>query len=292
MTITVLDGGMGQELIARTGVTSDLWSLWALMERPEVVREVHDDFFAAGADVATANTYCCLPDRLESKGHGEKLESLTRLACDLARAARDAHGSGLVAGSLGPQGFSYQADKVPPVDQAAEVYARVAGMMGDVDLYILETMASLEQVEGGLVGTDGLGKPVWVAMTVDDEDGTKLRSGEAVVDVLPLIERHGAAAVLLNCSRPEAVGQGIAQLKGAGLPVGGYANGFVSIAAEFNDTLATVDMLETRKDLTPEMYLGHAKAWAEDGATLIGGCCEVGPEHIRALAGAFKGATA
>ncbi|MGR3501908.1 homocysteine S-methyltransferase family protein [Pseudaestuariivita sp.] len=292
MTVTVLDGGMGQELIARTGVTSDLWSLWALMERPEVVRAVHDDFFAAGAEIATTNTYCCLPDRLEPKGHGEKLEALTRLACDLAVRARDAHGAGLVAGALGPQGFSYQADKVPPVTEAAEVYARVARMMEGVDLYLLETMASLEQVEGGLVGTQGLGKPVWVAMTVDDADGTRLRSGEPVVDALPLVERYGAAALLLNCSRPEAVGQGIQALRGAGVPVGAYANGFVGITAEFNDTLATVDMLETRRDLTPEAYLGHARDWARDGATLIGGCCEVGPAHIAALTGAFRGVEA
>jgi len=98
----ILDGGMGQELVKRAGKATDLWSMQALLDSPEMVRAVHDEYFAAGAQIATTNTYSVLPDRLESKGLADKLRPMTVLACEMAVAARDAHGSGQVAGSLGP----------------------------------------------------------------------------------------------------------------------------------------------------------------------------------------------
>ncbi|MEM8978348.1 MAG: homocysteine S-methyltransferase family protein [Pseudomonadota bacterium] len=282
--VTILDGGMGQELIKRAGKATDLWSLKALMEAPEMVRDVHAEFFAAGAEIATTNTYCCLPDRLDPKGYGDQLEALTRQACDLACEAREAHGSGLVFGGLGPQGFSYQPHNVPPAPEAAAVYASVAGFMSDlVDGYILETMASVEQVRGGLMGLLGCGKPVWLGLTVDDVDGTKLRSGEDIREVLPLVAEFDPEVVLVNCSPPEAVRSAVPILAQAGLTVGAYANGFVNISEAFNSIHTTVDVLETRKDLSPQAYLAEARHWVADGASVVGGCCEIGPEHIRVL---------
>ena len=116
--ITLLDGGMGQELVARAGKATDLWSVQALLDTPDMVRAVHDSFFKAGADVATTNSYAVLPDRLTPKGLTDRLPELMALACRLACEARDAHGAGLVAGGLGPQGFSYQPDKSPAAEQA------------------------------------------------------------------------------------------------------------------------------------------------------------------------------
>ena len=92
--ITLLDGGMGQELIARAGKATSLWSIQALLDDPAMVRAVHDAYFAAGADVATTNSYSVLPDRLDTHGMADKLAELSTLACELACASRDAHGSG------------------------------------------------------------------------------------------------------------------------------------------------------------------------------------------------------
>ena len=110
MSITFLDGGMGQELVARAGKATSLWSVQALIDDPEAVLAVHNEYFVAGADVATTNTYSILPDRLEKHGLLDHLEKLQKLACQLASDARDLNGKGIVAGSLGPQGFSYQAN--------------------------------------------------------------------------------------------------------------------------------------------------------------------------------------
>ena len=287
--ITILDGGMGQELIARSGKATGLWSTQALLDQPELVRAVHDDYFAAGAQVATTDTYAILPDRLEPHDLLDRLPELSTRACEIACAARDAHGSGLVVGSMGPQGFSYQPDLAPPADQAAEVYADIARIHAKhVDVHVLETMASVDQARGGLMGAGVTGKPVWLALSVDDADGTKLRSGEDLVDALPLIAEFAPAAVFLNCSLPEAVTQGLPVLAGNGVPIGAYANGFTGITDSFDHVGATVDVLSARTDLGPDRYAEFAQGWVDAGATLIGGCCEVGPAHIATLAARFK----
>ena len=288
MSITLLDGGMGQELIARAGTATALWSVQALLDQPEMVRAVHDDYFNAGAMAATTNTYSVLPDRLEKHGIGDQLETLQRLASQQAVDARDAHGSGLVLGSLGPQGFSYQPDLSPPAEQAAEAYAMICKIQVDyVDVLMAETMASVDQARGALMGMSGHGKPIWISITVDDEDGSKLRSGEPVVDLLPLLGEYDVAAVNVNCSLPEAVTTAIPLLTGSGIPVGGYANGFTKIHSDFNIIGATVDLLKARTDLGPDAYADFAQGWINAGATIIGGCCEVGPAHITELKNRF-----
>ena len=284
MTITVLDGGMGQELIARAGKATGLWSVQALLDHPDWVSDVHDSYFAAGAQIATTNTYGVLPDRLEKQGLSAQLAQLQQLACQLAVASRDKNGSGKVAGSLGPQGFSYQPDLAPPALQAAEVYKNICQLQYEyVDLYIAETMASIDQARGALMAMSQFDKPGWLALSVDDKDGTKLRSGEPVNAIIPLLKEYSADAVLINCSVPEAVSQALPQLSEAGIPVGAYANGFTGIAEDFNHIGATVDKLTARTDLGPDAYAKFAEQWVAQGASIIGGCCEVGPAHIKAL---------
>lgn len=285
----ILDGGLGQELVKRAGKATGLWSLQATLEAPEIIRAVHEEYLSVGADVITTNTYSLLPDRLQAYGIEDSLVSLTNRVCGMAVAARDAHGSGLIAGSIGPLGFSYQPDKAPPAEQAAEVYTKMAKLHAPhVDVHILETMASVDQTKGALMGASVTGKPVWVSLSVDDTDGTKLRSGEDIQDVLPVLKEFAPAVVSINCSRPEAVTQTLPALVSKDWKLGAYANGFTKIASNFNKVGASVDLLETRKDLGPEEYLVHAKTWADAGADVIGGCCEVGPDHIRVLADHFK----
>lgn len=284
MIITLLDGGMGQELIARSGVTTSLWSVQSLFDDPDLVRQVHTDYFNSGAQIATTNTYSILPDRLEHHQLLDQMDTLQRLACTQAVTARDAHGSGLVAGSLGPQGFSYQPDKCPPAEQAAEVYHQVCNVQKDfVDVFLAETMSSIDQARGALMAMSAQDKPVWIAFSVLDTDGTKLRSGEPITDIQALIEEFSPEAVLINCSAPEPVSVAVASIKGLAPVTGAYANGFTAINAAFDRVGATVDLLEKRTDLDPVAYTVHAEQWAHDGATIIGGCCEVGPAHIKAL---------
>ncbi|MEM8836809.1 MAG: homocysteine S-methyltransferase family protein [Pseudomonadota bacterium] len=291
MAITLLDGGMGQELVHRSGeVPTGLWSTQIMMDRPNLVRAIHDDFFAAGAEIATTNSYAVHRDRLQPNGLDDRFEELHRLACEIACKARDAHGSGKVAGSLGPLGWSYSHDGAPPAEKGAELYDEICRIQKDlVDLFLIETIASVEQVRAALSGTLGHGRPVWLALSVDDGDGTRLRSGEPLEEAVAEIEKRKPDAVLLNCSRPEAVSEGLGILAKTALPFGGYANGFTGISSSFLEKGSAVTKLAARADLGPEEYADHVDAWVGEGATIVGGCCEVSPAHIQELARRHSG---
>lgn len=287
MTITILDGGMGQELVHRSGAKpTPLWATQVMIDMPHLVRDIHADYFAAGANIATANTYAIHRDRLAGTGLDDRFEALHRTALDMALAARESHGSGQIAGSIGPLGASYRADVQPPHDEAVRLYAEVAELLApDCDLLLIETVASLAQTRAALEGASSHGKPVWIAFTVDDTDGTRLRSGEPLAEAVAL--STGAASLLANCSAPEAMPHAIDILKTSGKPVGAYANAFTTITKEFLQDKPTVDALSARRDMGPEAYSDQAAIWIDHGATILGGCCETGPAHITELARRF-----
>lgn len=278
--ITILDGGMGQELIARSeAAPTALWSTDVMRAKPHLVGDVHRDFFAAGAQIATANTYAIHRDRLARVDAEAEFATLHKTALDQARAARDAHGSGLIAGAIGPLGASYRPDLTPQHSAAVALYAEIATLHAPlVDLMICETITSLAQAEAVLDATLGRGVPVWLAFSVDDNDGTRLRSGEALSDVLAMA--GDVSALLANCSVPEAMPAALDILARANKPFGAYANGFTEISTGFLDDAPTVDALTSRTDLGPEVYADHVMGWIAQGATIVGGCCEVGPAHI------------
>lgn len=290
--ITILDGGMGQELVRRYGeLNKAMWGIGVMAESPEIVRAVHDDYFAAGAEIATTNTYNIHRDRFVRDGVEDQFDKLNRLACRLAVEARDAHGAGLVAGGIGPLGGSYRPDHGNDIDEAASAFEEIAvGQADFVDFYIIETIASLDAARGAMAGAKVPGKPVWLSFTVDDDDGAIIRSDETVEDALKLAEELGAAAMLINCSRPEAVSSAVSRLSDATIPVGAYANGFIRITEAFKSDAPQITDLTQRKDLNPAAYADFADGWAASGATIIGGCCEVGPAHIGELSRRLKGA--
>jgi S-methylmethionine-dependent homocysteine/selenocysteine methylase len=283
--ITLLDGGMGQELIARAG--SDPGPLWAtrvMIDHPGLVKEIHDDYFAAGASVATTNTYNILHDRLAPQGldalyHALHLRALAEAHESVAKAGR-----GLIAGSMGPLGDSYRPDLTPPVDISAPLYAEKARLLGPhVDMILIETMSSIDLARGALIGAQAAGKPVWLSVSVDDRDGSRLRSGEPLSALSSLLTESPAAAILANCALPEAMEAAMIALKPLGLPFGAYANGFSEISSLPLPDNGHAPAYCARHDLTPEAYTAFALRWIAQGATIVGGCCEVGPAHIRHL---------
>ena len=284
--IILLDGGMGQELVARSGdAPTPLWATRVMMDHPGMVRDIHAAYFAAGASVATTNTYAIHHDRLERVDLDPMFHALHLRALVEAHEARAAHGRGMIAGSMGPLVASYRPEVTEPVAVAAPKYAEIAAILGPhVDVILCETMASIEQAMGAAQGAQAAGRPVWVSVSVDDNDGGRLRSGEAVGDLAQVLARYPVAAVLANCSVPEAMAAALAGLAPLRLPFGAYANGFTHISGNFLKDASTVADLTHRHDLTPEKYADFAMDWVAMGATIVGGCCDVGPDHIRHLA--------
>ncbi|MFC4214449.1 homocysteine S-methyltransferase family protein [Pseudophaeobacter arcticus] len=286
MQITLLDGSIGQGIVKRSGDRpTPLWSTSVMMDQPDLVGAVHSDYFAAGATIATANTYAVHRDRLVRAGLEDRFEALLDIAMAQAKAARDAHGSGRIAVALGPLGASYRPDLKIPLQEAKRLFAELVHLTKDkADLFLIETASSVAQARGALMGCLETDRPVWLAVSVKDDDGSRLRSGEALQDLAPLIAEFQPAAVLINCSRPEVIGAGLEIIKSFGLPFGAYANGFVGITDGFLQEAPTVDALEQRRDLGPVEYAEFVMGWVAMGATIVGGCCEVGPAHIAEVA--------
>jgi len=190
------------------------------------VAAVHADYRAAGATAQTTNTYAIHRDRLEGTGLEDRFADL------IAAALTEALGSGRIAGSIGPLIASYRPDIHPAHDIAVPAYAEVAALIAPrVDLFLCETVASVAHARAVLAATLPLGKPVWLSVTLDDEDGSRLRSGEPVADVLEAAQ--GASALLANCSAPEAMAAAMAAFAKGDLPFGAYANGFTQITKDF-----------------------------------------------------------
>ncbi|SFT92615.1 homocysteine S-methyltransferase family protein [Sedimentitalea nanhaiensis] len=290
--VTLLDGSIGQELVRRSGTrATPLWSTRVMMDDPDLVGALHSDYFAVGATVATTNTYAVHRSRLARVGLEDRVPALTDTALTQAEMARERFSGGRIAGSLGPLFASYRPDLNPDPEEAELKFGELVRLMRPrVDLFLIETVSSIQEAEGALRATEDCGKPVWLALTVQDDDGTRLRSGELLTQIVPMLHRFNPDAVLLNCSRPEAVSQGLDIVTDFGWPFGAYANGFAGIADEFLKDAPTVDSLERRVDLAPEPYAEHAMGWVKQGATIVGGCCEVGPDHIAELARQLRAA--
>ena len=282
----ILDGGMGQELAARGLETSDgLWSARALLDDPEAVVAVHRDFVNAGADVITANSYAATRRRLDSADIKDGFVRCNQAAGALARRAADEAGRQvLVAGSLPPLHGSYQPDQVRPLAEIEPLYREQAAILAEyADLLICETMSTAGEALAAARGAAAAGLPVWVSWTVADDGSGRLRSGETVREAIEALDGVEVEAVLLNCSMPESVAAAMPMLaEHAGRPFGAYANGFSAIGAGFN-VADGANVPDRRKELTPERYAEHARRWQDAGASIIGGCCEVGPAHIAEL---------
>lgn len=289
--ITLLDGSIGQELVKRRGEQpTALWSTRVMIDEPDLVRAIHRDYFDRGATIATTNTYAVHRSRLKHAGIEDQLEHLIDAALTQAEQARNGR-EGRIAGALGPLLATYRPDLNPDPDEAAQKFGELVRLMQHrVDLFLIETVSSVREAEGALRGTQGCGKPVWLAVSVMDDDGTHLRSGEPLGDIALLVARFEPEAVLVNCTRPEAVPAALEIIRTFGQPFGAYANGFTRISEGFLKDAPTVDALEQRGDLDPQTYAAHALGWVDQGATIVGGCCEVGPAHIQSMAEALRAA--
>jgi len=152
-----------------------------------------------------------------------------------------------------------------------------------VDFYLCETMSSAAEARAAATGAAALGKPVWVSWTLEDNGSRRLRSGERVKDAYWALEDLPVSGFLVNCCSPESVTEAMPELVALGdWPVGGFANGFAEIPENW-ESGDGIETLDRRHDLDPDAYAGHVADWLETGARLVGGCCEVGPKHIRRL---------
>ncbi len=291
-SVVILDGGMGRELQRRGApFRQPEWSALALGEAPAAVRDVHAAYIDAGAQVISSNSYAVVPFHIGEERFAREGEALAGTAGRLAREAADAAGGkARVAGSLPPLFGSYRPDLFQPQRAAELLQPLVRGLAPHVDLWLAETQSCIAEARAIRAGLPGDGKPFWLSFTLKDEDTDevpRLRSGEPVADAATAAVELGVQVLLFNCSQPEVIGAAIDAARetfvklGAPVAIGAYANAF---PPQPKDAKANDGLDELREDLDPPGYLQWAADWRARGATHIGGCCGIGPEHIAVLA--------
>ncbi|NMZ65754.1 homocysteine S-methyltransferase family protein [Pseudomonas oryzihabitans] len=291
MNLVLLDGGMGRELQRRGApFRQPEWSALALSEAPEQVEAVHRAYIEAGAQVITSNSYAVVPFHIGEARFAAEGEALAARAGQLARQAVVASGQPVrVAGSLPPLFGSYRPDLFEPARVDEVLQPLIRGLAPHVDLWLAETQSSLAEVRAIAAGLPGDGKPLWLSFTLKDEDvdeTPRLRSGEPVAAAAQLAVELGAGALLFNCSQPEVMAAALDTARatfaaaGVEIPFGAYANAF---PPQPEEATANDGLDPLRPDLDPPGYLSFAQDWQARGASLIGGCCGIGPEHIAVL---------
>ena len=294
--MVLLDGGVGTE-IYRRGV---YWRSNGIERKPEVVRGVHADYIAAGADVITTNTfqltrrsYLNLFDGIEHMRHigPEGLENkaglLVRRAVELAREAREQADpsraqSVAIAGSVSPLQHCFRPELSPPNDELRTEHGEAMQQLKEagVDFLLLETMNNIREavVACDVARTTNL--PFWISFAVREEG--RLLSRESIAEAARAVEPFGPGAVLVNCGLIEDVTLALQELaRATRRPIGCYAN-----IGRYNPPSWKhgffPHFIETEK-VPPETYLSAAKQWVAMGAQIIGGCCGTAPAHIQAL---------
>lgn len=294
-SITILDGGTGREL-KRLGAPfrQPEWSALALLDGPEYVLKCHENYIAAGADVITTNSYAVVPFHLGQTRFDHQGMALASLAGKLAAdAKRQCKRVIRVAGSLPPVMGSYRPDLYE--HQAAIKILSVLAKALDpwVDIWLGETLGCLAEAQVLLAELESYRvRPIWLSFTLDDRSDPQsplLRSGEPVEKIASIFNSHKIDALLFNCSQPELMAGALASVRQIDIPssvrLGVYANAFPPHNGE---EAANEKLHDIRADLTPERYAQFAQKWQQLGASIIGGCCGIGPEHIQYLAQKFS----
>jgi len=272
--VLILDGGMGTSLQARglpRGHPPDLWSV----ERPEEVRQVHETFLEAGADIIFTNTFGASRLRLDRYGWGDRVLELNRVAVGLARAA--SQGKALVAGDIGPCGPVATTFRQLSRPEATSIFAEQIEALASsgVDLLVIETISDLHEMEVTVTAARSVAPdlPVLASLTFT-RDGV-LRSGEGPAAAARALEAMGVDIVGANCSFSFA----------SLLPICEEMAKATSLPLAIKPSAGVPPVPPRSADEAAE----YARRFVEAGASLVGGCCGVDPAMLRAIAMAVKG---
>ena len=282
----ILDAAVSTEL-ERMGVpmSASTWSGLTALTHPGVLRELHIRYLQAGAEVITANTYAAAPQHVAAAGFGDRAREINIRSAELALEARDAAAQGpvWVAGSLSLMAPGFRsANRQAPLEHA-EGLGRQATWLAEagVDLLVLEMLRDIAWSSAAVDAALSAGLPVWSGFScVMGEDGTPMTQGTVgepipLEDALRAVTGRGEMLAGIMHSEIDDTGSGLeCARRVCEAPLGAWPNS------------GTIEPPNWQFDdaLTPDAFAATAARWVEDGVRVIGGCCGLGPEHIRAAA--------
>lgn len=285
--VLILDGAIGTEL-QRRGAAMDgmAWCAVATKTSPEILRGLHEDYIRAGADVITTNSFSSARHVLEPAGLGDEVGAINRRSVEIAREARDAAALGTVwiAGSISCFIAGLDLSLIPSPDAAKANYREQADCLaeGGVDLLLMEMMMDDEHSCYALEAALATGLPVWVGFScrIADDGETVLmysrRGGDfRFDDVLPKVMAIGGSAAGVMHSTIADTGPSLDVLKAHW---SGPAMAYPESGEEF-----TMPIWNFGDIASPDDFAATMATWVDKGVQIIGGCCGLGPDHIRTI---------
>ena len=288
----ILDGGMGQELLARgMEPNGTLWSANALLQDKyhQLLLDTHLDFIKSGAEVIVTTTFTTRKTRLRDNNVEDKFEYLNNKAGEIAQKAKKIYPNILIAGGLPPQYLTYEADTRSENEIRDDFYDQAKILNPYVDFFYFDVLSSVREFKIAIECIKEFDKPYLIGAHISE--GTKLPSGEKISEIITQINHDKLLGIILSCISPENYDLNLKEIKNLNIPFGFKLNGFIKTNPKPNYTGAFKksttgnpnEFLGQRKDLTPDKMAEFAKRFKEAGATILGGCCETRPSHIKAF---------
>ena len=289
----ILDGGMGQELLARGMETNGtLWSANALLQDKyhKLLLDTHIDFIKSGAEIIVTTTFTTRKTRLKDNKVEDKFEYLNKKAGEIAQQAKKLYPNVLIAGGLPPQYLTYEVDPRTDKEIKDDFYSQAKLLDPYIDFFYFDVLSSVKEFRIAIDSIKEFNKPYLIGAHISE--GTHLPSGEKITEIISSIKHEKLLGILLSCISPENYELNLNEIKSLGIPFGFKLNAFIKTNPKPNYTGAFKksktgnpnEFLGVREDLTPQKMFEFAKKFKDAGATILGGCCETRPSHIKAFA--------
>ncbi|MEM7345153.1 MAG: homocysteine S-methyltransferase family protein [Chloroflexota bacterium] len=287
----LLDGGVSTEIQLRgVSMNEKAWSGIAHKTNPDAVRQVHEDYIQAGAQVITANTFSTARHVLESIGLGDEVKTINADAVRLAKEARDnaATDDVWVAGSMSSMPPLKSLWDIPRDKKAAANYQELAELLAEAGVDLIVTEMMMDSVNAPLVIEAALstGLPVWIGYSITiADDGQVLSWRASSTNNVSPPDDFGTLVQTISALGGDAVGimHSKVETTGPALEVLGQHWSGPKLAYAETGRLEAPDWV-FEEICSPQAYVTEVKRWVDDyGVQIIGGCCGTGPEHIRLL---------
>jgi S-methylmethionine-dependent homocysteine/selenocysteine methylase len=286
--LVILDGAMGSEL-EKSGAKMDknLWCGTCSVEFPELVTKVHEDYIKAGADVITTNTYACTPISMKNYGLEKSIEEFNQKSVQVAKKAiKNSKKDIALAGSVSASGSFYKLGikaMIPGFKEQIKILKEEG-----VDLIILEAMSSQADIVQAMIECSyKINIPVWLSIScvIDDKTNNVMLGYNDTVDSPPEVYENFE----ISLNRFSKLHKGPILIAHSDIDVTGKAldiakknlNGILGVYP--NTGYYEKPHWKFADDITPNDYLEYAKSWQKNGAQIIGGCCGLGVEEIKAI---------
>ena len=254
-----------------------------------LVEAIHEDFVKEGADVIVTNTFATRRLRLKQNNLEEKFEILNKQAGQIAKKIKDKYPKVLIAGGLPPQNNTYSTDDRDENEIFNNFKDQAKILDPFVDFFYFDVLSSIREISIAENSIKEFNKPFLIGAHISE--GTSLPSGEKLSDITKKINCKNLLGLILACVSPENFKKNINEIKSIGYPFGFKINAFErtktngNFSKNFKESKSgnPNEFLGKRNDLTPEVLKNLAKEFVMSGATIIGGCCETNPSHIKAF---------